>query len=176
MRGRGAAVSRVLVVFDTKFGATREIAEEIGRALRGVGLPADVEAVTARPDPGKYTAVVLGAPVFGGKLEPPLCDWVRINLAALEALPTAVFVVGASARDDTPATRDALDHAMESALCGSAALGSGLPRGRFAGRIDADKLPAPMRFMMHMAKLPAGDWVDLDAVHAWAIGIASRLV
>ncbi|PKQ36825.1 MAG: hypothetical protein CVT59_10960 [Actinobacteria bacterium HGW-Actinobacteria-1] len=176
MRGRGAAVSWVLVVFDTKFGATREIAEEIGRSLRGVGLPADVEAVTAGPDLSKYTAVVLGAPVFGGKLEPPLCDWVHKNLEKLENMPTAVFVVGASARDDTAETRAALDRVMDSALCGSECLGAGLPRGRFAGRIDADKLPAPMRFMMHMAKLPAGDWVDLDEVHAWAISIASRLI
>lgn len=169
-------MSRVLVVFDTKFGATREIAEEIGRSLRGVGLPADVEAVTAGPELSKYTAVVLGAPVFGGKLEPPLCDWVHKNLEMLESMPTAVFVVGASARDDTSETRAALDRVMDSALCGSECLGAGLPRGRFAGRIDADKLPAPMRFMMHMAKLPAGDWVDLDEVHAWAISIASRLI
>ncbi|MCE5190598.1 MAG: flavodoxin domain-containing protein [Actinomycetia bacterium] len=169
-------MSRVLVIFDTKFGATREIAEAIGSALCGVGLPADVEAVSADPDITKYSAVVLGAPVFCGKVEQPLCDWVHANRDALAELPTAVFVVGASARDDTPETRAALDSAMEQALCDVPNLGAGLPRGRFAGRIDANKLPAPTRFMMRMAKLPVGDWVDLDRVHAWAIGIASRLV
>ncbi|PKQ19318.1 MAG: hypothetical protein CVT66_10660 [Actinobacteria bacterium HGW-Actinobacteria-6] len=169
-------MGRVLVVFDTKFGATRDIAEEIGRSLRGVGLEADVVAVSASPEIAKYSAAVLGAPIFGGHVGSALCDWVKANREALENMTTAVFEVGASARTDTPEVRASLDQAMNVALCESPFLGSTLPRGRFAGRIDPDKLPAPMRFMMHMAKLPAGDWVDLDVVHSWAIGIASRLV
>jgi menaquinone-dependent protoporphyrinogen oxidase len=169
-------MGRVLVVFDTRFGATRDIAEEIGRALRGVGLDVDVTAVSASPETEKYSAVVLGAPIFAGHVGSALCEWVKANREALESMTTAVFEVGASARADTSEVRASLDQAMDEALCASPKLGATLPRGRFAGRIDPDKLPAPTRFMMHMAKLPAGDWVDLDVVHSWAIGIASRLV
>jgi len=169
-------VGRVLVVYDTTFGATRQIAEEVGRAIRGVGLGTEVLSVVSDPNPTDYSAVVLGAPVFGGQLNAGICDWVARNADKLMAMPTAVFVVGATMRDDTPDVRKALDEVIEGAVCGHIELGSAAPRGYFAGRIDPDKLPARQRFLMKMAKLPSGDWVDLDAVHRWAIEIACKLV
>lgn len=169
-------MGRVLVVFDTRFGATRDIAEEVGRALRGVGLEATVSAVSAEPDLANYTAVVLGAPVFSGTLTTGLCDWVDAHAAELMLIPTAIFVVGATLRDDTPEVRKTFDRALRSGVCGFPEIGGSAPRGYFAGRIDADKLQGRERFLLKLAKLPVGDWVDLDEVHKWAIRIASRLV
>lgn len=169
-------MGRVLVVFDTRFGATRDIAEEIGRAIRGVGLASEVLSVGADPDLANYSAVVLGAPVYSGQLNIELCDWVNKHADRLEAMPTAVFAVGATMRDDTPKVRQALDAVLDAAVCGHSNLGSAAPRGYFAGRIDPDKLPPQQRFVMKMAKLPSGDWIDLDVVHKWAIEIACKLV
>jgi len=169
-------VGRVLVVYDTRFGTTREIAEEVGRAIRGVGLSSEVLSVGSNPELTNFTAVVLGAPVFSGQLNTGLCNWVEKHADRLEQMPTAVFVVGATMRNDTAEVRAALDDVLESAVCSHPNLGHAAPRGYFAGRINPDKLSAPQRFTMKMAKLPSGDWVDLDAVHRWAIEIACKLV
>ncbi len=91
-------------------------------------------------------------------------------------MPTAVFVVGATMRDDTPEVRRVLDSVIEGAVCDHPGLGSAAPRGYFAGRIDPRKTPAQQRFAMKMANLQSGDWVDLDDVHRWAIEIACKLV
>ena len=91
-------------------------------------------------------------------------------------VPTAIFVVGATLRDGTPEARRTFDRALHSGVCGFPEIGGSAPRGYFAGRIDADKLQGRERFLLKLAKLPCGDWVDLDEVHTWAIKIASRLV
>jgi len=169
-------VGRVLVVYDTRFGATRDIAEEVGRAIRGVGLGSEVLSVGSDPDLTNFTAVVLGAPVFSGQLNTGLCNWVEKHAVRLEEMPTAVFVVGATMREDSPAVRAALDAVLDSSVCDHPNLGSAAPRGYFAGRVDPDILTARQRFLMKMAKLPSGDWVDLDTVHKWAIEIACKLV
>jgi menaquinone-dependent protoporphyrinogen oxidase len=169
-------LGRVLVEYDTRFGATRDIAEEIGRSIRGVGLGADVAAVSSGPDLVGYSAVVLGAPVFGGKLSTGLCTWAEEHACELMLVPTAVFVVGGTLRRNTPEVRATLDEALRSGVCGFPEIGASAPRGYFAGRIDADKLQGRELFHLKLAKMPYGDWVDLDEVHKWAIRIASKLV
>ncbi|KAF0207070.1 MAG: menaquinone-dependent protoporphyrinogen [Actinobacteria bacterium] len=170
------SVGRVLVVYDSRFGATRDIAEEISRSIRGVGLGTEVLSVGANPDLENYSAVVLGAPVYSGQLNTGLCDWVNKHADRLELMPTAVFVVGATMREDTPEVRAKLDTVLGQAICDHPNLGSAAPRGYFAGRVDPHKLIPQQRFVMKMAKLPSGDWVDLDVVHKWAIEIACKLV
>jgi menaquinone-dependent protoporphyrinogen oxidase len=51
----------VLVAAASKYGATAEIAEAIGRALQESGACADVRPVEETGDLSGYTAVVLGS-------------------------------------------------------------------------------------------------------------------
>jgi menaquinone-dependent protoporphyrinogen oxidase len=61
----------VLVAAASKYGATAEIAEAIGRALRDSGVAADVRPVEQAGDLSGYTGVVLGSAVYVGRwLEP----------------------------------------------------------------------------------------------------------
>jgi menaquinone-dependent protoporphyrinogen oxidase len=58
---------RVLVAYGTKHGATAEIAEAIGKALRGAGLAVDVERASGVRSVEPYRAVVLGSAVYAGR-------------------------------------------------------------------------------------------------------------
>ena len=58
--------TRVLVAYGTKNGATGEIAEAIGEALRQAGLEADVKPANKVRDVTPYGAVVLGSALYAG--------------------------------------------------------------------------------------------------------------
>jgi menaquinone-dependent protoporphyrinogen oxidase len=58
---------RVLVAYGTKYGATAEIAQAIGGALRTAGLPVDVRPAGEVPSLAPYRAVVLGSAVYAGR-------------------------------------------------------------------------------------------------------------
>ena len=62
-----SAPGRVLVAYGTKHGATAEIAEAIGAALRDTGLEVDVRRARGVRSAEPYRAVVLGSAVYAGR-------------------------------------------------------------------------------------------------------------
>jgi menaquinone-dependent protoporphyrinogen oxidase len=58
---------RILVAYATKFGATAEIAEAIGKTLESAGLQVDVRPARDVESFGPYRAVVLGSGVYMGR-------------------------------------------------------------------------------------------------------------
>jgi menaquinone-dependent protoporphyrinogen oxidase len=56
--------TNILVTYASKNGATAEIAEKIGEALRHAGLQADVLPVSGVRDLNPYQAVILGSAVY----------------------------------------------------------------------------------------------------------------
>jgi menaquinone-dependent protoporphyrinogen oxidase len=58
---------RVLVAYGTKYGATAEIADAIGTALRAAGLDVDVLPARRVRSLERYRAVVLGSAVYAGR-------------------------------------------------------------------------------------------------------------
>jgi len=88
MRG---GMKTILVVYATREGQTRRIAEHIVETLRGRSL--DVQLLDAAQPPealdlGAYQAVVLAASVHMGKHEREMVRFVKQNKQALEAVPT----------------------------------------------------------------------------------------
>ena len=58
---------RVLVAYGSKHGATAEIAEALGMALRVAGLEVDVQRARRVRSPASYRAVVLGSALYVGR-------------------------------------------------------------------------------------------------------------
>jgi menaquinone-dependent protoporphyrinogen oxidase len=58
---------RILVAYGTKHGATAEIAEAIGKALREGGLEVDVQRAREVRSLDPYRVVVLGSAVYAGR-------------------------------------------------------------------------------------------------------------
>ena len=55
---------RVLVVYASRMGSTKEIAEEVGAELAARGLVVDVLPCSSDPDPAGYGAVVIGSAIY----------------------------------------------------------------------------------------------------------------
>lgn len=164
-------MSRVLVAYATRCGSTREVAEEIGRALAGAGLGVDVRPVGEVDDLSPYRAAVVGSPIRGGKWLPEAVGFVRENREALSRIPVAYFAVGLSLREGTEEARRETMDALESVRNLVAPVAVGL----FAGALDPRWLPLMLRGLMRLIKAPVGDSRDWAAIRAWATKLGEKL-
>lgn len=89
----------VLILYATREGQTRHIAEYIAKALSKRGCTAQVHNVKVHPETvqlSNYSAAILAASVHAGRHEPEMESFVRKHRDQLELLPTAFFSVSLS--------------------------------------------------------------------------------
>lgn len=169
----------ILVCYASLAGSTAEVAEAVADALRSTGLSVEVHRAreVRAADIERYSAVVLGSAIRMGKVIKEASDFVRRNQAALSAIPTAYFTVGLAARGDTP---ERLEEAR-GYLRPLEEIKEPVAIGLFAGKMDYQKVSAPLRMFLSRAKGPEaehlreGDWRDWDAIRSWARELGSRL-
>jgi len=185
-------MTRVLVVYGSRHGATRGIAERIGEVLRSEGLDGVVISAALATTIGPTDAFVVGSGVYMGSwLSEPL-SFMRDNLEMLAARPTWLFSSG-PLPGSTKETADA--DPVTNALGPKEGPGSGgrrkveelaaaiQPRDHavFLGAFDPNDPPKAIseRFvrLMPIASrvLPPGDFRDWDAIDRWAREIAAAL-
>ena len=186
-------MTQVLVVYASRHGATRGIAERIGEVLRTEGLDAFVSSADRIVDVGRADAVVIGSGVYMGSWLKEATEFIGRNEAALAERPLWLFSSGpipGSSKQKVPVTDPLAD-----ALGPESGPGSGgrkkiaeitaatTPRDHrvFFGAFDPHDPPQTMAErlvrLMPAAKniLPTGDFRDWDAIEAWAREIASAL-
>jgi menaquinone-dependent protoporphyrinogen oxidase len=95
---------KVLVSAASRHGATSEIAEEIGKALRVDVRPA--EQVSSVED---YEAVVLGSAVYAGRWLQPARELAERHAGALSERPVWLFSSGPVGEPPKPAEEESVD-------------------------------------------------------------------
>lgn len=170
---RGHDRQAVLVTAASRYGATAEIAEVIGKTLAEHGFAATVIPPGEVSDVDRYNAVILGSAVYTGHWLDAATDLVKRCRSGLAARPVWLFSSGpvgeptgklaqAMAKDPVElpairATTGARDHQM------------------FAGKLD----PRSMSMIQRAALLAFpglnGDFRDWDKIRQWADGIAQQL-
>jgi menaquinone-dependent protoporphyrinogen oxidase len=160
---------RVLVAAASKHGATRGIAEAIGKGLRERGLEADVVRAEDVDGLDAYDAVVLGSGVYAGHWLEPAKRIVERHAADLPTRPTWLFSSGPIGEPPKPAEDKAVvvDELVEKAAA----------RGHrvFAGALDKSKLGLGEKAIVLAFRTPEGDFRDWAAIDAWAEEIARTL-
>jgi menaquinone-dependent protoporphyrinogen oxidase len=185
-------LTRVLVVYGSRHGGTRGIAERIGEVLQTEGLDADVVAADHAGDVRSADAVVVGSGVYiGSWLKEPL-EFIKRNEAALATRPLWLFSSGPL--PGSTASTSAGDP-LADALGPEEGPGSGgrkkiaelsaathpIDHRVFQGAFDPKDPPRAMAErlvrMMPASKgmLPVGDFRDWDAIEAWGAQIAGEL-
>jgi menaquinone-dependent protoporphyrinogen oxidase len=89
----------ILVLYATREGHTRRVAEHVAQALRRAGAHASAASVTdpaVRFDPFALQGVILAAPVHAGRFEREMVRFVRSRRADLDRLPNAFLPVSLS--------------------------------------------------------------------------------
>lgn len=186
-------MKKVLVVYASRHGATRGIAQRIGDVLRTEGLEVDVAPADHASGVGAADAVVVGSAVYMGSWTKEAIDFVKRNEVMLAELPLWFFSSGplpGSSRSKGPDVDPLTDALGPEEGPGSggrkkvaeiSAATSPMDHRVFLGAFDPDD-PAKVTVerlvrMLPAVKnaLPAGDFRDWDAIEAWAHEIAATL-
>ena len=167
----------VLVVYASRYGSTKGIAEFIAGRLRQHGLDAEAQSVDANPDPAAFDAVVIGSAVYLGRWMKEAAGYAERHRSSLASRPVWLVSSGPLTLRDgvTVDDPDVVPHEV-------ATLQDAIhPRGHrvFFGALDPGKLGFAQRTMRHLpaarAVLPEGDFRDWDAIGAWADEIAAAV-
>jgi menaquinone-dependent protoporphyrinogen oxidase len=101
-------MSRILLLYSSVFGMSRQVCERLATLLAAGGERATVMAlVDPAVDLTTYDAIVIGASIRYGKHHPTVLEFIRRHQAVLEARPSALFSVNLVARKadrNTPQT------------------------------------------------------------------------
>ncbi len=163
----------VLVAYATKYGATKEIAERIGRVLREAGIQVDVLPANRVGDLTPYQAVVLGSAVYAGQWRKEAAAFLTSQEKGLAERPVWLFSSGPTGEGDpvelTKGWRfpQALQPIAERIQPRDIAL--------FHGVLDLSRMNLFERLIIKAMKAPLGDFRDWTAISAWATTIAETL-
>jgi len=164
---------RILVTYDSKHGATAEIAEKIDAVLKDKGLRTKLVSLDTPVDPAPFESVVLGTAVYIGQWRKNAVKFLKEYQAALAAKKCWIFATGPTGEGDAkelmagweypPKMKNTLEAIAPEELM------------IFHGAIDMEKLNKLEQMTIKMVKAETGDFRDWKAIEAWALKIAGQL-
>ncbi len=173
---------KILVVYASRHGATKGIAERIAATLEHHALQVTLRPAEQVGAPAGYDAFVIGSAAYAFHWLKEATEFVRRNRPLLASRPVWLFSSGPLGTELTDAKgRDVRTVAEPQEF---AELREAIhPRGErvFFGAYDPDSKPIGLmeRFSRMMpaarAAFPAGDFRDWDEIDAWAATIADAL-
>ncbi len=131
-------MDRTLIVYSTKYGSTRRLADKLARIL---GPAAAVAPAEFCPQHREYESVVLGSPVYGGEVLPEIEDFVANHCGWLLTKKVALFAAGLM---PFTACFDGIRAALGDSVVWNGAFGSVLD----PAAVDEADLPALQQFAM----------------------------
>lgn len=162
----------ILVTFSTIYGSTQEVAERIAATLREVGVQVDLQPVKQVRSLDKYSAVVLGAPLYMFHWHKDALGFLSRHRAALAQKPVAIFALGPinNVEKEFQDARAMLDKELAKFpwLVPVAVEIVG-------GKLEPAKFRFPHNLIPVMKNMPASDIRDWAAIHDWASNLPTKL-
>ena len=118
-----------------------------------------------------YHAVVIGGPIYMGKIVGDVGKFVGKFRDALMKIPVAAFTVGMAPIGKDPAVIDKTMKIFHAALAPLEPVAETM----FAGRVDPEKLSFIQKWMIKKAKAPVGDFRDWDTIANWSKELPGKL-
>lgn len=166
----------ILVTYATRYGSTQEVAETIAAELNKLGLPTEIQPMSKVRTLDGYRAVILGAPIYIGRLHKDGRSFLARHREALGAKAVALFALGPTnnAEEDWQNVRQQFAQ-----ILAQVAWLTPIATELFGGKFD----PAALRFPDSLLTLfpaspirnmPASDIRDWEAIRAWAGTLAAQ--
>jgi menaquinone-dependent protoporphyrinogen oxidase len=163
--------AHILVAYTTRKGSTAEIALAIAKELEKTGAAVTALDMTAVSSLEGYNAVVIGAPVYTGKVARDVALFARRHQDSLGRVPVAGFVVGIA--PVYPNTGDI--SVFTGQLAEALAPAKPVAVTMFAGNLDVKRLSFMERGMTSLLKVPTGDFRDWITIAMWARDLPGKM-
>lgn len=154
-----------LVVYASKHGSTKQIAEQVTRQLRQAGIN-DVKCLdtkAAEKQLADARCVVLGAPVYAQKWLTDAAVFAEANREELEGKKLFVFSSGGSEE-------------LDPAITAGVAQYNPVEHVYFRGKLAKSSLNLLEKILIYLAKAHYGDARDWTKINAWADQLARKVV
>jgi menaquinone-dependent protoporphyrinogen oxidase len=164
---------RVLVAYATKYGATEEIAKQIGQTLQETGLSVEVKPAEQVGYVAAYDAIVLGSAVYAGMWRKEAANLLTEKESELMDRPVWLFSSGPTGEGD-PVELMKGWRFPENLQPVADRIG---PRdiAFFMGELNLNKLNLPEKMIIKAMKAPTGDYREWEVIKGWAKEIAAAL-
>lgn len=163
-------MTKILVTYASRFGASAGVAEAIGKTLTERGAQVDVLPMRDVKDLSIYQAVVAGSAINGGAWLPEALQFVQAHQAELKRKPFAAFQVCM-----TLAMKNGEQYRshVSAWLAPVRALVRPVSEGLFAGALEISKIPSfgdrlKFRLSVLFGAWQEGDHRDWNLIRAWA--------
>jgi menaquinone-dependent protoporphyrinogen oxidase len=167
--------TRVLVAYGTKNGATAEIAEAIGEALRQAGLAADVQLAKKVRDVTPYQAVIIGSSLYAGTWRRGPVRLLRKYRRLLAERSVWVFHSGPlPAEEGGGIAPEDMEQPLPKSVAELATEIGAHDVVTFGGYLGPETPGFIAKAMYRNGR--GGDFRDFDRIRAWATGIAGEIV
>jgi menaquinone-dependent protoporphyrinogen oxidase len=163
----------VLVTYATRYGSTEEVAQAVADTLRDKGVAAEIQPARNVRSLERYGAVVLGAPLYMGRMQKDARRFLAAHRKALTEIPVALFVLGPARKEekDWAGARTQLNKELAKFPWFSP-----VRQEILGGKFDPMKLGFFFRLIPALRKLPATDVRDWTAIKAWASELTTTLM
>ncbi len=170
----------VLVVYASKHGATRGIAERIAEKLTDEGHPAQARSVQEASGLEGYDAFVIGSATYAFHWMDEALAFVKRNSAVVSRHPVWLFSSGPLGNETKDAKgQDLLKATVPEEISELQEVVQARGHRVFFGALDPDTLGFAERALRKLpaarAGLPEGDFRDWAEIDAWAGDIAREL-
>jgi menaquinone-dependent protoporphyrinogen oxidase len=166
-----ATEPKVLVVYASKHGATREIAEAIAGELRDLGCVVDCREAHDAGRPDGYDAVVLGSATYAKRWRREARRFLAHHRGALAQRPLWLFSSGpVGEQEPDPAWIE-----PQAVLRAAEQLGA-RDHVVFGGRVPADPQNFVERAMVRNTPAEYADRRDWDEIRAWARNVGHAML
>lgn len=170
--GRATMDPILLVAYATRSGSTEEVAQAVAQTLRESGVSVETQPVGNIRFLEPYSAVVLGVPLYMGRMHKDARRFLSTHRSALSKMPVALFVLG-------PVQKDQKDWVGAQAQLTKELANfpwfSPVSQQIFGGKFDPAKLGFPFNLIPPLRKMPASDVRDWTAIRGWAVEVAKAL-
>lgn len=163
--------AHILVAYTTRKGSTAEVALAVAEELEKTGAVVTVADMTTVSSLEGFSAVVIGAPVYTGKVMRDVAAFAARHKNELLRVPVAGFVTGIA--PVYPKTGDV--SVFTGQIAEALAPVTPVAVAMFAGKLDAGRLSFIERGMTALLKVPTGDFRDWAAIAAWARELPAKM-
>jgi menaquinone-dependent protoporphyrinogen oxidase len=162
----------ILVAYATRYGSTREVAEQVATTLRDGGFEVSLQPARQVQTLEGYRAVVLGAALYMFRWHKDAKRFLRRYRQALAGRPVALFALG-PIHDEEKEYQDARAQ-LDKQLARFPWL-TPVAIEMFGGVWDPSKLGFPFSALPALKEEPATDIRDWEAIRAWASDLVEKL-